>query len=373
MHTSVLAEIASRCHFDLDRTTEEYIRAVRLLPGYSVAAVADDELYRTAHDALDLLMRLLAGEDVQEQLGARSDSIGQRRARQGIALDSLARAVRMDFRFLWGVLRDEARESEVVALAEEVATIWDAVELHTSRIQAAYIAELTLVNRELERERGSLLRRLVVGQANDPAQLGHIAAMFGYALDGRYRVLVGTSRFARQFQHALGRLTPRPDVHAIDGIELAILDDRALGEHARGLLHQVPAGVSPVVDGLGSVSTAWQIARRLADLVTEPGTAATIASHWQHLVDEGLGAAGAAFRAEQLADVLALPADRREALLEGVRAYMRSGSISESSGQLFLHRNTMLKRLNTFTRLTGLDPSVPDQAGVIRLLLRDLE
>ncbi|WP_026372863.1 hypothetical protein [Agrococcus lahaulensis] len=60
MHTSVLAEIASRCHFDLDRTTEEYPRAVTLLPSYSVAAVADDELYRTAHDALDLLMRLRA-------------------------------------------------------------------------------------------------------------------------------------------------------------------------------------------------------------------------------------------------------------------------------------------------------------------------
>ncbi|MCH1884007.1 PucR family transcriptional regulator [Agrococcus sp. ARC_14] len=373
MPPSVLSAIASRCHFDLANATAEYTRAVRQLPGYSLAAIAEEELHRTAYDSLDLMMRLLAGEDVAEQLGARSDSIGRRRAQQGIALDSLARAVRMDFRFLWGVLRDEAHADEVVPLAEEVATIWDVVELHTSRVQTAYIAELSEVNRELERERGSLLRRLVAGEANDPAQLEHIAAMFGFPLDGRFRVAVANPRFSRQFRQALGRLRARPDMQAFDGVELAILDDAALSSHDRELLQQAPAGISPAVEGLGRVAVAWSIARRLAELVDTPDAAATLGSHWQHLVDEGLGPAAVAFRDERLAQLRALPAGRRALLLEGVHAYMRTGSIAETAERLFVHRNTVLKRLNAFTVLTGLDPSVPNDAATIRLLLGGIE
>jgi hypothetical protein len=179
MHTTALRDVADRCRGRLSKIAEEYAQEVRRLPGYAVATVTDDELSRTAREVLDLLMRMLAGDDVRGTLSAVSERVGRHRAQQGLALDSLLRAVRMDFRFLWEVLRDEADTDEVLALSEEVATVWEAVEVHTSHIQAAYIDELVSMNRQLELERASLLRRLLVGETSDPTQLAHLASSEG--------------------------------------------------------------------------------------------------------------------------------------------------------------------------------------------------
>lgn len=374
MHTATLPAIARRCHADLAATAEAYTREVRLLPGYARVAVTDDELYRTAHTIMDLLLRLLAGEKVADELSAVSEGIGRRRARQGLALDSLLRAVRMDFRFLWGVLRGEATAAEVADLSDEVATIWDAVELHTSRIQAAYIDELSQMNRELEIERASLLRRLLMSETPDRAQLEHVSAAFHLPLEGPIRVIVVNPRHSGAFHRALKASALKvhglaAEVHAVDGVEFAVIDDAALSPATRSALSALPGGLSPAGEGLESLAVLWRIARRLADHVPSETEAATLADQWEHLVHEGLGPAAALFRTEHLAELDALPPERRDPILAAVREYLRSGSVAESSRALYLHRNTMLKRLQRFTELTGLDPSVPHDAGTIRVLL----
>ena len=371
MHTTVLSSIASRCQLDLGETVWAYVQEVRLLPGYTSEAVTDDDLQSTARELLDLLLRLLAGEAVESQLASRSEGVGRRRARQGLALDSLLRAVRMNFRFLWRVLRREAVEEEVIALAEEVVTVWDAVELHTSRIQVGYIAEMTQMHRDLELERTSLLRGLLAGTSSDPVQLEHVATAFGLRMNGRFQVLVASPRFSRQFRRKVERLGLGKDVIALDGSELVILDEVTLNPRMRSVLSTVPGGLSPIIDGPAGLAAAWQVARRLADHVESADSNATVLTHWEHLVVEGIGPIADLFRVEQLAALDALPAERREPMIDAVREYLSCGSVSASAGRLFLHRNTMINRLQRFTDLTGLDVSIPSDAGTVRWLLRD--
>lgn len=368
MHTIVLQSVAARALPELERISTEYTREVRKLPGYSAAAVTDEELYNTASTTLNLLMRLLSGQPVGEQLGVVSDGIGRRRARQGLALDSLLRAVRMDFRFLWGVLRAEASADESVQLADEVATIWDAVELHTSRLQSAYIDELAFMNRELEQERATLLRRLLVDGVADATQLSHVAAAFGLSLQGTFRVAVASPQHRSLFRQRAAALRPRVNVHDVNGQDLIIIDLEAT-RYDEAVLATLPAGVSPEVTGMAELAGAWQLARRLATHVLEPDLAATLATHWPHLALEAMGDLRSRLLTERTRALDALAPERAAPLLEAVRVFMSSGSVNQSAGRLFLHRNTMLKRLQRFTHLTGLDPSVPDDAALIALLL----
>lgn len=372
MHTEVLSGIATRSLPELERIAAAYAHEARQLPGYSIAAVTDEELHRAASASLGMLLRLLSGQPLREQLAATSEAIGRRRARQGVALDSLLRAVRMDFTVLWGVLRAEATAAELVSLADGVPTIWEAVELHTSRLQSAYIDELALMNRELERERATLLRRLLLDGAVDQTQLEHVAAAFGLPVEGRFFVAVASSHHLALFREQAAALRPRVDLHVVDGVDFVIVDALHPGREGEQIA-RLPAGISPVVDGIGQLAAAWQVARRLAEHVDEPGEPATVATHWPYLALEGLGEVRRTLLSGHVRALDALPPERAQPLLTAVREYMASGSINQSAGRLFLHRNTMLKRMQRFTELTGLDPSTPNDAATIRLLLASME
>jgi DNA-binding PucR family transcriptional regulator len=56
-------------------------------------------------------------------------------------------------------------------------------------------------------------------------------------------------------------------------------------------------------------------------------------------------------------------ATERRRLTESARAYLRTGSISTAAEELFCHRNTLMNRLKRFAELTGVDPTIPEQAA----------
>ena len=369
MHTEALRQVAARCRSRLTGIADDYAREVTRLPGYEAAAVTDDELYDTAYQVLGLMMQMLAGDGGQARLSAVSENIGRRRAGQGLALDSLLRAVRMDFRFLWQVLRDEANDQERLALADEVATVWEAVELHTSRIQAAYIDELVGMNRRLEIERAALLRRLLLDETRDAVLIAHLGAALGLAPRGRYRLLVAAPRFAEAFRTWARKHVARDDLHSLDGIEFVIVEEGSRRELSEEVLRSAPAGLSPAIAGLENVSAGWQIARRLADVVTAPDAAATLRSHWPALAEGGLGNAWPLARIALRENLDAISDAKRAAIIDTVRVFMANGSVSGTASTLFVHRNTLLKRLQRFRELTGLDPAVPNDAAFIVLLL----
>jgi hypothetical protein len=371
MHTSALQDIASRCRSQLVVIASHYAAEVQRLPGYESAAVSEEELYLTAQQVLDLLMQMLAGNEVRGQLRGVSERVGRRRAQQGLALDSLLRAVRMDFRFLWKVLREEARDEQLLALSEDVATVWEAVELHTSHIQAAYIDELVAMNRQLEIERASLFRRLLLGETRDAAQLAHLASALRLRVDAPYVVVVAAAQYADAFRRWTRAHACNNELLAIDGTQFLMLDTGLRGAPSLADLSTAPAGISPVLNGLSEVGAGWNTARELSNAVDSPNKAATMQSHWPTLARRGLGNSWSIMRRSLTNKLDALPTGKRAVILESVRVFMANGSVGETSAALFIHRNTLLKRLQRFQELTGLDATVPNDAALISLVIEE--
>ena len=66
--------------------------------------------------------------------------------------------------------------------------------------------------------------------------------------------------------------------------------------------------------------------------------------------------------------------ERRSDLVRTLRAYFAAGSnASEAADRMFLHRNSMLYRLERIQKLTGLDLKDPDASLALRLGLLALE
>ncbi len=66
--------------------------------------------------------------------------------------------------------------------------------------------------------------------------------------------------------------------------------------------------------------------------------------------------------------------ERRSDLVRTLRTYFASGAnASEAADRMFLHRNSMLYRLERIQKLTGLDLKDPDASLALRLGLLALE
>lgn len=368
MHTSPwLQDAARRCLAELDDLAVAYRREVRALPGYLSGTVGDQELDDTARDVLELMLRRLCEEDVEETLASRSTAIGRRRAQQGLPLDSLLRALRMDFRFLWGRLAG-VRPQPSADLTGEVLTLWDTVEFHSNQVQSAYTDELMRLRRESELEREYLVRRLLVTGIDDDRQRDSTAASLGIDADGDLLLVVGHPGQGRRFRAGVEELDAALVVHATDGLELVVVTAARLDRIGWRTLRALPAGIAPPVARLGDLAGVWPVARRLA-LLAGPEQAATVEEHWPMLLGDDLEPAMRAVAAERMTPLGSLSPHSRAALVETLQRYLGSGSVSRTARDLHCHRNTILKRLQRFRTLTGLDVTVPREAALAHVLL----
>ncbi|GAA1796761.1 helix-turn-helix domain-containing protein [Agromyces neolithicus] len=366
---SFARRIATTCLRDIDAIAWRYVREVRELSGYLDSVIDDDELFRAAKASLEMLFGLIAGADLDAQLTAHSDALGRRRARQGIPLDSLLRAVRMDFRFLWNAMRTYVDEAEMPAFSDEVVTIWDAVEVHTISVHAGYMAELADMDRELELARAFLLRRLLEETAHDPRLYAQAAETLDLDPDGEFLVAVGSSQYAGEFRAAIRSAFPTATIDRLGGVEFTIIEASSLGEEMAAALRATPTGLSPIAAGVEELGAMWRAARELAALVQRPDEAATLDRHWDRLAADRLDRVIRAYARQALAPLATVPDRERALQIEAVQQYLESGSITRTSEALYCHRNTILNRLNRFSEATGLDPTVPYDAGTIRLVL----
>ncbi|MGE2737656.1 PucR family transcriptional regulator [Mycolicibacterium vaccae] len=355
------------CLADLDPIAAAYVRQVRTLTGYADSIVDDDDLHRTARTTLRLLFEMIRGEDRLAELQEYSERIGRRRALQQVPLESLLRAVRMDFPFIWEALSAHT-DGGAAALSEAVTWIWSAVERHTTNVQAGYLDEISRVNAELELERTFLLRQLLSEDTSDPQLHSQAAAALGLPADGEYLVVVSGDLHPNEFGRLIRSFSPDAVLLRLEGVEFAILVADALSPKAEEQLLTIPAGVSVPADGLSEVAGMWRLATELSAWA-EPGRAATLERHWDKIAAHRLGAIGVAFARRTLAPVSSLPPRDRQAVTDTLSIYLDTGSIAETAARLYCHRNTVINRLARITSSTGLDPAVPRDAGALRLLL----
>lgn len=351
---------------------------VRTLTGYVESVIAERDVHSTAFTTLGLMFRQLGGERLEDELRAHSRAIGRKRVRQGVPLESLLRAVRMDFRFIWQALNDRL-PGEADRLSDDVVAIWEVVEAHTTSVQSGYMLELGQVKAELEQEQAFLLRRLLRGGVDDSQLHVQAAEALEIPLAGPYWVVVAHQDAAAGFAAEVRDVFPAAVCLRLDGVEFAVISGSSGSSGSSGALNSsgvsvqlaladLQVGVSQSAATLSSLSEMWQLASELAEFAV-PGWAAVLAQHWPSLVVRRLGSVASSLAADALRDFAVLPSSERELLVEAVEVYMASGSASKAAGVLFCHRNTIMNRLAKFASVAGLDPTFPDDAATIKLVL----
>lgn len=368
---SVLSDVVTRCLADIDGIAERFLIAVQDIEGYAGSPVQDQDLRETAVASMELLLRKVGGLPVPERLARMSGALGHRRASQGVPLESLLRAVRMDFRILWTEMLARVPAESLSDFTHDAVRVWEAVEFHVTRVHAGYMDELASMAHEKEQQRAFLLSRLLSSDGRDPQLLGQSARALGVSPQGAFVVAVGAESARKEFRAGIAQAQAEDYLHERDGALILILEDRR-PPSGRATV-EVPAWltnlrcfVAPVAASLAEVPKMVRVALEAVAVLdfAAPGHQ-SIRQAWGPVAAERLGEFGAVLAEEVLGPLARIPSTEAERLVETVAAYMRTGSVSSAAQQLYCHRNTVLNRLARVHHLTGYDPAVHAEAATL--------
>jgi hypothetical protein len=361
---------------------------VALLVAAEPPGFYDDEgfadLRAAARVGIVTVLSFLAGTADESALDVPRQA-GRRQVQQDLPLEGVLRAYRLAGQALWEHLVARARASGAPvgdALLDGAAEVWRVVDLFCTAATQAFREEERLLRDRDERVQAAVLAALLEGRGADP-QFGRDA---GHALglpSGEQLVCV------------VG-LADAPDALALDnarerlrvggftsvwatfaGSEVGVV---ALGSRSAGRARQVlgpavraRAGMSPPFTELAELPRA----RHLAE------TAARCEGHKGVRVLEDDLVAGVVVDAPLVASMLyertigrLLAAEGQDgpALLSTLRAFLEAdGSLNTAAAKSFVHRNTMLYRLNKIEKITGMSVrSLQDQVVWV-LALKELD
>jgi hypothetical protein len=370
------------CLKEIDRLIGDWLETVAPLRVQYADAVPDDDFRETALQAFELLLRTVAELPVPTELAEISERIGERRARQGVPLDSLLAAARLDFRVVWTALVERADDEDKVLLVASAYHVWEAVEAHVTGIMTAYQRTVLEMGRQREDERRLWFDRLLETGGHNPTVVRDVGLALGFRPTGRFlcvAALPGAGDGLHGAANALRAAGATLQRQMVTSASLLVveLERRVTEDVVLERLDGVPCGLSPVADGLAEVPQAVELAtatvralpeaatgpRRLADawLDVLVHRAESFAGHLERDLLGGLGPDKA-------------PAGESERLLHTVRVHLAgSGSIAETAEALYCHRNTIQQRFTRFFQLTGRDIRRPEDAALLALALRARE
>ncbi|MBO2988554.1 helix-turn-helix domain-containing protein [Leucobacter tardus] len=340
------------------------------VPDYDPPPVPMTEVLRTGTLTFAALLDRLRSEDVAEFLPAARD-VGVTRARAGIPITSLMTAIRLDFTVLWHAISEIAEPEDAGLLVRQAGVVLAAVDEYAGQAQSAYMTELHRIREEASSVRQGLIARLFQSPSPTDVQLVQIGGDLGLPHDApllvaaaigddmpplRALIAEGERAGATILTHHLGD-TLIAFTRSVD------YPGSRIATFLRGIAdHRVGACAAPrgLVDVQESAATARVLAQAL-DL--DDTRAMTWERGWARVAQERLAHAGHPVIADVERALDSCGPAERERLVDAVRDYLITGSVSASAARLYCHRNTLTNRLGRFARLTGIDPFVPQQAA----------
>jgi hypothetical protein len=386
---ATVADLAGPLRARVDELTDRLVAQILASdPIYRDTAIPPEELRSSCLASLDQMVTKLI-DPAARTLDYLTflTGVGRRRVDQGVPLESLLHAYRIGARLIWDALREEAARQgygEAPVLVEAATQVWQLHEASSSRVADAYRdAELERVRRRHE-QRCLLVDGLLEGRGAEPAFARDAATALRLRPNGRHAVVIvaadgpetGEGGYpAEELEHRLAAHGLQSAWRPQPTGQLGIVDlgDAAIETVCRALRGvRARAGISAVVDGLDELPMARTLAatalatvpagRTEVAVLTERLPAALLVSSPQLmalLVDHVLG------------PVLSLPDGERVQLLEALRAYADAGSCAkEAAAILHCHRNTVIKRLRRYERLTGTSLAEPAAMLAVTLALK---
>ena len=292
---------------------------------------------------------------------------GERRAQQGVPLESLLHAIRLSGRVLWEGLVQEATHSgnpaDTEHLLQEAVAVWDAIDHGSTVVAKAYREEQAHQQRRSQHRRETVLSTLLQGRPLGSATLVEASDVFGVRA-GSPLILV-TSRVAG------GEAAPTPEValaaagftsawvgQGLRDAGLVALPTRHDEPRAYEVLADLlpgPATVSPVVEGFERVAEAYRVASLTLRTLPDGFTGVVRATdRLAQALLAGTPEVARVLAQHHLGPVLALRPSERASYVETIEAVVRAGgSYSAAARELFCHRNTVIKRMRRLESLTG--------------------
>lgn len=349
---------------------EEFIAELTARGLYSPEAISEGDLRLTAPATLGMLISRLSGRPLDPEQSTIAASLGTRRAQQGIPLDALTEAVRIDLRILWRKLRALAGEEHVAVLAARFELLMSVVDDYVIDVQKSFLREQAALRRDARVATERDLSRLFNTPHLAPAALERIAQTLAIPVD------VGLIVLAFDGEHAL-----RAETLA----EEELIRGRIFSYAYRDILCVFwPAGDTALApaDSFAPIPGVRLAAAGLADLprtvssarqiLVEAGNltgVSELCDVWASIAAAHLDALVPGTTADILAPLQELGEYEHERIVETVRAYLRTGSVKEAAEVVFCHRNTVVNRLASFRHLTGLDVSIPEQSALVHVSL----
>ncbi len=309
-------------------------------------------------------------EVVDQRDQSRFRAIGAARASDGRPLTDVLRAYRVAssvfLRHVGGVYLDDLDPSDVVELS---VTVLEAVDAISEEITEAYTTAREQLTSNRNQAQATLLDDLVVGRRTSPGALSDRSRELGIELPAHPHLLIAQSidapitdktidalltRFELTTHTRPSHLCTRREQRAIlllpNTVTLEKVDDacRTLLVHGC-LVERRP---------LGDVSVSYRVASEALD------TAPAHAFQDRSVLDEGDAQLLALLTARPTADttavVRAVLGPLTEAanghILDGVSAFIATGTATAAASELRIHPQTLRYRLRRARELTGRDP-----------------
>ena len=360
--------------------SENFLARILVDPAYSESGLTLEDLRGSSRKSFAAMLEALrtGGNDMTavESIAA---ELGARRARQGIPLESLLRAVRMDFSVLWEALSSPSLGVNSALLVRRTELVWRTVDVFAARVQERYHAELEdieLVDADLQHQyltqllapaepSDSVLQR-IAGALTVDTKADYLVAAFARddSLLVKRRIAVKSRKNDRIFTYDQGHHTlviKQRRRGALPGLEF---DEISLFEG-------MAVAVAPLAGGFANVRTAVITAREImSDLPMGCTGIFTLGDRWQSIARHRMAQFGCDPGQLVYPHLRRCTEAERERLLEMAAVYLRTGSLVNTAAELHCHRNTIVNRLETFQRYTGLDLRLPADASVVLLALR---
>lgn len=352
--------LAQQAVGDLARLTDRLVEDI-LREDPSYAGGRAEDLRPSCHDNLARILGTLSGTGDGADVFDAPRATGQRRAEQGVPLESVLHSYRLGHRVVWDALVEQARDDgSVELLLEAAAQVWELVDSFSSAVASSYREQERALRQRDASRREALFDALVEGGGRDHGVVADAAASLDLPQAGRFVLIVvdGTSH-GRTAGHQLAGRGLRTAWRTRADRELALV---SLGssplEGVLRLLDGVTglrAGVSPVFEALGDTDTAHRHAHTaLQTLPAKAGGARTLDADLPGALLVTAPDLAARLVQRALGPVLGLSPDEREVLLETLATWLATGgSASQAAARLYCHRNTVLNRLRRVEALTG--------------------
>lgn len=363
----------------LPELVERFLARILSDPAYGESGLTMEDLRSSSHRSFAAMLAALRGGGGElDALGDIAADLGIRRARQRVPLESVVRAIRLDFSVLWEALSDPALGADPALLVGHAELVWETVDLFAARVQERYLAELEDIERADADLQHQYLTQLLAPSEPSAADLARIAGALRVETGAAFLVAAIDRNDSLAVRRRLRARPPRGvAIFTYDqGHHTLVIRRREPAAEERpsfqeaSLFAGMAAGVAPVAQGIAGIRAAVTAAREIMkDLPMGSVGVFTLRERWLSIAAHRLAQVGCDPARLVHPALRHCTEQERERLLEAATVFLELGSLVDTAARLHCHRNTVVNRLASFEKYTGLDLQKPRDAAAALLAL----